>query len=85
MRRFISFSIALTMFCVGTAGFIYLLAFAPRWTGLTVMTAAFIGALGGLWLYSDFIDATPNEQILKGELIPPSQKTGLPTRPERRN
>ena len=84
MRRIITFILAIALLCTGIAGFVYLVLFAARWFGWMWMAAGLMTTTGAMWLYSDFIDATPNEQILKGELIPPSHEGGLPTRRERR-
>jgi hypothetical protein len=78
MRRIISFILAITLLCAGIAGIIDLLVFATRWVGWMFMGSVLLAIAGAIWLYSDFIDATPNEEILKGEVIPPPRDSGLP-------
>jgi CHASE2 domain-containing sensor protein len=62
MRRVISLVLALTLFFAGTFALGYLLLFAAGWKGWMVIAAAMMGVVGAMWLYSDFIDATPNDQ-----------------------
>jgi hypothetical protein len=52
-------------------GLIYLLVFAAGWKGWMVMGAGFLFAIGVVWLWSDFIDATPNEDDLGNAKRPP--------------
>ena len=59
-RRIISLAIALAMVCAGFGFLAYLLLLAPGWKGWMVMAAALVGTVGALWLYDDFINATPN-------------------------
>jgi hypothetical protein len=61
VRRIISFIIALCLTGFGAFGLIYLFLFAAGWKGWMVMGAGLIFTLGVIWLYSDYIDATPNE------------------------
>ena len=42
---------------------VFLLFFAAGWRGWMVMGAGLIFTVGVLWLWSDFIDATPNEDL----------------------
>ena len=63
MRRIISFIIALCMTLFGAFGLIYLFVFAHGWRGWMVMAAGLVFAVGAVWLYSDYIDATPNEDL----------------------
>jgi hypothetical protein len=63
MRRIISFVIALCMTLGGAISGIYLLMFAHGWKGWMVMAAGLVFTLGVVWLYSDYIDATPNEDL----------------------
>jgi CHASE2 domain-containing sensor protein len=62
IRRTISLILALALFIVGLCGLCYLLLLAPWWKGWMVMAAGGMATLGGLWLWEDFINATPNEQ-----------------------
>jgi CHASE2 domain-containing sensor protein len=62
IRRTISLILALALFIVGLSGLCYLLLLAPWWKGWMVMAAGGMATLGGLWLWEDFINATPNEQ-----------------------
>jgi len=41
---------------------VYLLVFAPGWRGWMIVGSGFSGAIGALWLYEDFINATPNDE-----------------------
>ena len=61
IRRTISLVLALILLIGGFSFFAYLLLLAPSWKGWTVVAAGFTGALGALWLYEDFINATPND------------------------
>jgi hypothetical protein len=62
MRRIISFILALSLTAAGVVALIFLLAFAEHWRGWMFMAAGLMFVAGGAWLYSDFIDATPNEK-----------------------
>jgi hypothetical protein len=48
------------MVCAGFGFLAYLLVIAPGWKGWMVMAAGLVGVVGALWLYEDFINATPN-------------------------
>jgi len=51
----------LALFIVGLCGLSYLLLLAPWWKGWMVMAAGGMATSGGLWLWEDFINATPND------------------------
>jgi hypothetical protein len=61
MRRIISFVIALCLTVTGAVAMGYLLIFAPWWKGWMVMGAGLVFTAGALWLYEDYINATPNQ------------------------
>ena len=69
MRRAINLVLALALTTAGSYGLIYLLFFAAWWKGWMIMSAAFMFGLGLMWLWSDYIDATPNE--IKDRAPPP--------------
>jgi len=60
IRRTISLVIALAMLVIGFGFMAYLLLLAPWWKGWMIMASGLVGTVGLLWLYDDFIDATPN-------------------------
>jgi hypothetical protein len=62
IRRTISLILALALLTLGLCGLGYLLLLAPWWKGWMVMAAGLMATLGGLWLWEDFINATPREQ-----------------------
>jgi hypothetical protein len=62
MRRIISLILALCLTVTGAGGIVYLLLFAHGWRGWMVMGSGLVFTAGAVWLYSDFIDATPNER-----------------------
>jgi hypothetical protein len=59
MLRIISFVLAGCLTAFGAFALVYLMVFAGR--GWMVMSASLIFVIGMLWLYSEYIDATPNE------------------------
>ena len=61
IRRTISLVLALALLIVGLCGLGYLLLLAPWWQGWMVTAAGGMATGGGLWLWEDFINATPNE------------------------
>lgn len=63
MRRIISLICALSLIVIGAAALVFLLGFAEHWRGWMFMAAGLVLTAGGAWLYSDFIDATPNERL----------------------
>ena len=62
IRRMINFMLALALMAAGGAGVLFLLLVADRFKGWMLVGAGFACGLGVIWLYSDFIDATPNEE-----------------------
>ena len=64
MRGIISFVIALCLTAFGAFGLIYFMLFATGWRGWMVISAGLIFALGVVWLYSEYSDATPKEPQL---------------------
>jgi hypothetical protein len=63
MRRTISLALALCLTLGGSGALVYLIFFADGWKGWMFAGAAFTAALGAMWLWADFIDATPNENV----------------------
>jgi hypothetical protein len=61
-RRIVSLILALTLSFVGLAGATWFLFFAPIYSFKVAAASGFVLAIGIIWLYSDFIDATPNER-----------------------
>ena len=65
MRRIIGFVIALCLTIFGALSLIYLMVFAAGWRGWMVLGAGLMLGLGVVWLYSDYMHATPNGDIEK--------------------
>jgi len=63
VRRSINMILALALTVAGAAGLVFLLFYAAGWQGWMVMAAGSVFTAGILWLWSDFIDATPNEEL----------------------
>lgn len=61
MRRTINLILALSLTFGGAGALIYLAFFAAGWKVWMVVASVFVASLGARWLWSDFIDATPNE------------------------
>jgi len=61
IRRVVSLILALALTVAGGAGLAFLLLFAHWWKGWMVIGAGFCCALGVIWLYIDFIDATRSD------------------------
>jgi hypothetical protein len=61
VRRTISLIASLSLTVAGSSLFAYLLFFAAGWKGWMIISSGFMGGIGALWLWADFIDATPNE------------------------
>jgi hypothetical protein len=61
-RRIFSLICALTLTVGGIVALFYLLLFAQRVSFKAASAAGFVLVLGIMWLHSDFIDATPNDQ-----------------------
>jgi hypothetical protein len=59
-RRVISLILAFGLTVVGAIGSIYLLFFAAVIPFKAAGAAGLVLGLGLIWLYSDFVDATPN-------------------------
>jgi hypothetical protein len=55
------FLLALLLTAVGGSAFFYLIAFAVGWRDWMLIGAGTMCFLGAVWLYSDFVDATPNK------------------------
>jgi hypothetical protein len=58
-RRIVSLILALTLSFAGATWFLFL---APIYSFKLAAASGFVLAVGIIWLYSDFIDATPNER-----------------------
>jgi hypothetical protein len=54
--------LALCLIAAGVAAMVFLLFYADYVKGWMLMAAGLVFAVGAVWLYSDFIDATPNEE-----------------------
>ena len=63
VRRSINMILALALTVAGAAGLVFLLFYAAGWRGWMVTAAGSVFTVGILWLWSDFIDATPNEEL----------------------
>ncbi|MFY9955579.1 hypothetical protein [Bradyrhizobium sp.] len=61
-RRVISLILALGSTVAGTIGSIYVLFFSAVISFKAASGAGLLLGVGLIWLYSDFIDATPNDQ-----------------------
>jgi hypothetical protein len=61
-RRVMSLVLALGLTVIGAIGCIYVLFFAGRVQLLMGGGAGLFLGVGLVWLYSDFIDATPNQK-----------------------
>jgi hypothetical protein len=61
-RRAVSLICALTLTVIGLLGAIWFLFFANVYSFRLAGGAGLVLAVGVMWLYSDFIDATPNEE-----------------------
>jgi len=53
---------ALALFLGGCGALLYMLFFAAGWRGIVLIACGFVATMGAMWLYSDFIDATPSDQ-----------------------
>ena len=62
MRRTINLIVALCLTVGGATAMAYLLLFAAGWRGWMVMAAGLLFTVGILWLYEDYIDATPTRE-----------------------
>ena len=61
VRRTISLILAIALMAVGAVALIFLLFYAEHIRGWMLMAAGLVLTTGAMWLYSDFINATPNE------------------------
>jgi hypothetical protein len=61
-RRTISLILASLLTVGGGVGAVWFLFLAPFNSLLLVGAAGLVLAVGAMWLYSDFIDAKPNEE-----------------------
>jgi hypothetical protein len=61
-RRIINLILALVLTVTGGIGSIYMLFFAAAIPFKAAGAARLVHGLGLIWLYSDFVDATPNDQ-----------------------
>jgi hypothetical protein len=59
-RRAVSLVLATALFLVGTGVLVWLVIFADHWRGWMLMGGGLVAVVGAMWLYEDFIDATPN-------------------------
>ena len=66
-RRTISLVLASLLTFAGVAGAVWFLFLAPIYSFRLAGAAGLVLAVGAIWLYSDFIDATPNESAGKTE------------------
>jgi hypothetical protein len=62
LRRAISLILALSLTLVGASALGYLILFADHWRGWMVIGSGFVCTTGIIWIYSDFIDTTPNDE-----------------------
>ena len=62
MRRTLSFVVAFVLLMTGSGALAYLLFFAQGWQGWMVLAAAVVATVGAGWLWSDFVDAAPNDE-----------------------
>jgi hypothetical protein len=61
-RRTISLILASLLTLAGAVGAIWFVLLAPIYSFRLAGAAGLVLAVGVAWLYSDFIDATPNEE-----------------------
>jgi hypothetical protein len=61
-RRIVSLILALALTVAGLGGAMWFLFLAPLYSFKMAAASGFVLAVGIMWLYSDFIDATPNER-----------------------
>ena len=62
-RRIISLTLAFALTFAGAAGAVWFLFLTPIYSFRLVGAAGLMLGVGLIWLYSDFIDATPNEKL----------------------
>ena len=60
-RRIISLVLASLLTVVGATGAVFFLFFAHRYSFRFAAGSGLVLGVGLIWLYSDFIDATPTE------------------------
>ena len=61
-RRVVSVLLALGLTPIGAIGCVYVLFFAAGISRITGGGAGLLLGVGFIWLYSDFIEATPNDR-----------------------
>ena len=61
LHQIISFVLALCLTAFGAFGLIYLMVFSAGWRGWVVIGVGLMFAVGVMWLYSDYLDATPRK------------------------
>ncbi len=62
MRRIISFVFAVALVVAGASWAVHMWLYAERLYGKVLLAPVFMMVVGAIWLYSDFIDATPDER-----------------------
>jgi len=60
IRRTLNLIAAILLTFAGLAGAVWFLFLAPVYSFRMAGASGFLMAIGMMWLYSDFIDATPN-------------------------
>jgi len=60
MRRIISLGPAIVLLLTGVASLVWLLAFADEGGFWMFMGSSLLIVAGAVWLYSGFVEATPN-------------------------
>jgi hypothetical protein len=61
MHKIISVVLALCLTAFGAFELVYLMVFSAGWRGWMVIGAGLLFAVGVMWLYSDYMDATPRK------------------------
>ena len=62
MRRLISFLVALGLIAAGIFWAIHIWLYAEKIYVKVLLAPTFMVVIGCIWLYYDYIDATPNEK-----------------------
>lgn len=63
VRRVLSLIAAIAMLGAGAYSLVFFLFFAANFKMIWFASAVASAVMGALWLYADFIDATPNEDL----------------------